>query len=110
MRKKAAQPKNVQTLLSPCDDRVIIKLVAVESKTAGGLYIPDQAKDKSSKGEILAVGPGKVSEFTNNRIPLGFSPGNIVLFGRFAGTEIVVDNQTLLIVKASDILSIVEEG
>lgn len=86
------------------DDRVLIKPAAAEEKTAGGIIIPDTAKEKPQKGTVVAVGPGKYAEQTGNLIPLKQKEGDVVLYGKYAGTEISVEGEDLLIMRSSDIL------
>jgi chaperonin GroES len=86
------------------DDRVLVKPSPAEEKTAGGIIIPDTAKEKPQKGTVVAVGPGKFAEQTGNLIPLKQKIGDTVLYGKYAGTEISVDGEDYLIMKASDIL------
>ena len=87
--------------VTPLHDRVIVKPAAAEEKTAGGIYIPDTAKEKPSKGIVMAAGPGKIDE------PMTVKAGNTVLYGKYAGTEITLDGADLLIMRESDILAIV---
>jgi chaperonin GroES len=86
------------------DDRVLIKAAAAEEKTAGGIIIPDTAKEKPQKGTVVAIGSGKYADLTGNLIPVKQKVGDIVLYGKYAGTEITVDGQELLIMRSSDIL------
>jgi chaperonin GroES len=87
--------------VTPLHDRVIVKPAAAEEKTAGGIYIPDTAKEKPSKGTVMAAGPGKVDE------PMTVKAGDTVLYGKYAGTEITIDGADFLIMRESDILAIV---
>jgi chaperonin GroES len=87
--------------LQPLHDRVIIRPAAAEQKTAGGIIIPDTAKEKPQRGTVVAAGPGKKDE------PVTVKEGDTVLFGKYAGTEIKVGGEDLLIVRESDILAIV---
>ena len=87
--------------ITPLHDRVIVKPAAAETKTAGGIIIPDTAKEKPQKGIVLAAGPGKKDE------PVTVKAGDSVLYGKYAGTEITVDGQDYLIMRESDILAIV---
>lgn len=93
--------------LKPLNDRVLVKRLESEEKTAGGLYIPDTAKEKPSKGQIVAVGPGKFDE-QGKRIPMTVQPGNEVLFNKYAGTEVKLDNVDHLVMREEDILAIIE--
>ena len=92
--------------VKPMDDRVLLKPMEAEEKTAGGIIIPDNAKEKPQKGEIIAVGPGKVNE-KGQRIEMTLKKGDKVLYGKYSGTEIKVDGQDLLIVRESDVLAII---
>jgi chaperonin GroES len=92
--------------IRPLQDRVIVKRVAEEQKTKGGIIIPDTAKEKPIEGEVIAVGPGKVED--GKRVELSVSPGNRVLFGKYAGTEIKLDGVEHLILREDDILGIIE--
>ena len=91
----------------PLHDRVLIKVLDSEEKTAGGIIIPDTAKEKPSEGEILSVGPGEVGEDGKVK-PMGVKTGDKVLFGKWSGTEVKLDGQDLLIMKESDIMGIIE--
>jgi chaperonin GroES len=91
----------------PLHDRVVVKRVEEESKTKGGIIIPDTAKEKPMEGEIVAVGPGARDE-KGNLVPLDVKKGDRVLFGKWSGTEIKLDGQDLLIMKESDIMGIIE--
>ena len=91
----------------PLHDRVVVKRVEEESKTKGGIIIPDTAKEKPQEGEIIAVGPGARDE-KGNLVPLDVKKGDRVLFGKWSGTEIKLDGQDLLIMKESDIMGIIE--
>ncbi len=90
--------------LKPLNDRVLVKRMDAEEKTAGGLYIPDNAKEKPSRGEVIAVGPGKVENGV--RVPLEVKPGDTVLFTKYAGTELKVDGVEHLIMREDDIVAI----
>ena len=86
------------------DDRILVKPAAAETKTAGGIIIPDTAKEKPQKGTVIAVGPGKYAEQTGNIIKKKKKAGDIVLYGKYAGTEITLDGEELLMMRSSDIL------
>lgn len=94
--------------LKPLNDRIIVKRVEEEQKTAGGIIIPDTAKEKPIQGEVLAVGSGKVLEDGGRRY-LDVKAGDRVLFGKYAGTDIKVEGEELLIMREDDILAIVEK-
>jgi len=87
--------------ITPLHDRVIIKPAPAEEKTAGGIIIPDTAKEKPQRGTVIAAGPGKKDE------PVIVKKGDTVLYGKYSGTEIRIDGQDLLIVREGDILAIV---
>ena len=89
----------------PLHDRVVVRRVEEETKTAGGIIIPDTAKEKPQQGEIIAVGPGGRDE-TGKLIPLDVKAGDKVLFGKWSGTEVKLDGQELLIMKESDIMGV----
>jgi chaperonin GroES len=91
----------------PLHDRVLIRRVEVEEKTPGGIIIPDTAKEKPIEGEVLAVGAG-VRDDTGKLIPLDVKVGDRVLFGKWSGTEVLIDGEDRLILKESDILGVIE--
>ena len=91
----------------PLHDRVVVRRVDAEEKTAGGIIIPDTAKEKPQQGEVLAVGPGKRDE-TGKLVPLDVKAGDQILFGKWSGTEAKVDGEDLLIMKEDDIMGVVE--
>ena len=91
----------------PLHDRVLIRRVESEEKTAGGIIIPDTAKEKPMEGEVVAVGPGARDE-TGKLVPLDVKGGDRILFGKWSGTEVKLDGEELLIMKESDIMGIVE--
>ncbi|MFA9201682.1 MAG: co-chaperone GroES [Cypionkella sp.] len=90
----------------PLHDRVLVRRIEADSKTAGGIIIPDSAQEKPSEGEIVAIGDGARDE-DGERIPLDVKPGDRVLFGKWSGTEVKIDGEDLLIMKESDIMGIV---
>ena len=92
----------------PLHDRVVVRRVESEAKTAGGIIIPDTAKEKPQEGEIVAVGPGGRDE-SGKLVPLDVKAGDRVLFGKWSGTEVKIDNVDLLIMKESDIMGVLEE-
>lgn len=91
----------------PLHDRVVVKRVDQETKSAGGIIIPDTAAEKPQQGEVIAVGPGARGD-DNEIVPLDVKVGDRVLFGKWSGTEVKIDGQDLLIMKESDIMGIVE--
>src|SRR5512145_318950 len=91
----------------PLHDRVVVRRVEQESKSAGGIIIPDTAKEKPMEGEIIAVGPGGRDE-NGTLVPLDVKAGDRVLFGKWSGTEVTIDGEELLIMKESDIMGIID--
>ena len=94
--------------LRPLTDRVIVKRLENETKTASGIYIPDNAAEKPDQGEVLAVGPGRTSE-EGKLVPLTVKVGDRVLFGRYGGQPVKVDGEELLVMKEEDLFAIVEK-
>ncbi|MCL6552403.1 MAG: co-chaperone GroES [Firmicutes bacterium] len=95
--------------LKPLGDRVVVKPLEEEERTKGGIVLPDTAKEKPQHGEVLAVGPGDWDEAGTKRIPPDVKVGDHVLFAKYAGTEVKTDEGELLILRANDILAIVEK-
>ncbi len=93
--------------LRPLHDRIIVKRLDGEEKTAGGLYIPDTAKEKPQKGEVIAAGNGKKND-EGKVSPLDVKVGDSVLFGKYAGTEVKVDGEEFLMMREDDILAVIE--
>lgn len=91
----------------PLHDRVVVKRIDAEQKSAGGIIIPDTAKEKPQEGEVVAVGPGARNE-RGELIAIDLKPGDRVLFGKWSGTEVKLDGEELLIMKESDIMGIIE--
>jgi chaperonin GroES len=91
----------------PLHDRILIRRIEAEDKTAGGIIIPDTAKEKPQEGEVVAVGPGARDE-SGKRVQLDVKAGDRVLFGKWSGTEIVLDGEDLLIMKESDVMGVIE--
>ena len=91
----------------PLHDRVVVRRVESEEKTAGGIIIPDTAKEKPQEGEIIAVGPGGRDE-SGKLIPIDLKAGDRVLFGKWSGTDVKIDGEELLIMKESDVMGILE--
>jgi len=90
----------------PLHDRVLVRRVAAEEKTAGGIIIPDTAQEKPQEGEVIAVGAGSRSE-EGKVMPLDVKAGDRILFGKWSGTEVILEGEDLIIMKESDILGIV---
>ena len=91
----------------PLHDRVVVRRIESEAKTAGGIIIPDTAKEKPQEGEIIAVGPGARDE-AGKLIPLDVKAGDRILFGKWSGTEVKIDGEEFLIMKESDVMGIIE--
>jgi len=92
--------------MKPLSDRVVIKPAPADEKVQGGIIIPDTAKEKPQKGEVVAVGPGKISD-SGDKIAMTVKVGDMVLYGKYSGTEVTVDNEEYLIVRESDILAVI---
>jgi chaperonin GroES len=92
--------------VKPLADRILVRPLEAEEKTTGGLFIPDNAKEKPQKGEVIAVGPGKVAE-SGAKIEMTVKAGDKVLYGKYSGTEVSVDGVELLFMRESDVLAIV---
>ena len=92
----------------PLHDRVVVKRIEAEAKTAAGIIIPDAAKEKPSQGEVIAVGPGGRDE-SGKLIPIDVQVGDRVLFGKWSGTEVKIDGEELLIMKESDIMGVLTD-
>ena len=92
--------------IRPLQDRVLIKRVAEEDKTKGGIIIPDSAKEKPVEGEVVAVGPGRVQKDGKQR-PLDVKKGDRILFGKYSGTDVKLDGQEHLILREDDILAVI---
>ncbi|MEX0591204.1 MAG: co-chaperone GroES [Xanthobacteraceae bacterium] len=92
----------------PLHDRVVVKRVTADQKSAGGIIIPDTAQEKPSEGEIVAVGPGGRDE-SGKLIPIDLKAGDKVLFGKWSGTEVKIDGEDLLIMKESDIMGVISK-
>jgi chaperonin GroES len=89
----------------PLHDRVVVKRIDTDEKSSGGIIIPDTAKEKPSEGEVLAVGPGEITEDGKSK-PMNVKKGDKILFGKWSGTEVKLDGQDVLIMKESDIMGI----
>ncbi len=93
----------------PLHDRVVLRRVEQEAKTTGGIIIPDTAQEKPMEGDVIAVGPGARGD-DGKVYPLDVKPGDRVLFGKWSGTEIKIEDEELLIIKESDVMGIVADG
>ncbi len=95
--------------IRPLHDRILVERLEQEQKTAGGIIIPDNAKEKPTKGKVVAVGNGTWDEDGEKRIPLDVKKGDVVLFAKWGGTEVTHDGKEYLIMKESDILAILDD-
>jgi chaperonin GroES len=93
--------------IRPLNDRILVKRLESEEKTAGGIIIPDSAKEKPAEGEIVAVGPGKMTD-KGERVAMDVKAGDRVLFSKYGGTDVKIDGQDYLIMREDDILGVVE--
>jgi chaperonin GroES len=91
----------------PLHDRVLVRRIEAEEKTAGGIIIPDTAKEKPQQGEVIAAGPGARNE-AGDLVALAVKPGDRILFGKWSGSEVKIDGEDLLIMKESDILGVID--
>jgi chaperonin GroES len=94
--------------LKPLSNRVIVTRMEEEQKTAGGIIIPDTAKEKPQEGKIMAVGPGKIDDKGKQRIPMEVKEGDRILFSKYAGTEIKIDGVEHIFMKEDDILAVID--
>lgn len=94
--------------IKPLHDRVLVRRIEEDEKTAGGIIIPDTAKEKPMKGEVLAIGPGAKDD-SGKTIPLDVKVGDVVIFSKWGGTEVKLEGEELLIMKESDLIGIVED-
>ena len=93
----------------PLHDRVVVRRIDADQKTQGGIIIPDTAQEKPQQGEVVSVGPGALNE-RGERTPMELKAGDLVLFGKWSGTEVKIDGQDLLIMKESDIMGVLENS
>ena len=91
--------------VSPLADRVVVRALEETEQMRGGLFIPDTAKEKPQQGEIVAIGPGRFDE--GKRVPMELKVGDKVLYGKYTGTEVTLDNEPLLILRESDVLAVI---
>jgi chaperonin GroES len=98
--------KSAASRIKPLSDRVVVRALEESEQMRGGLYIPDTAKEKPSQGEVVAVGPGKLSE-EGTRLEMDVKVGDRVLYGKYSGTDVTLDGEEYLILRESDILAIV---
>jgi chaperonin GroES len=91
--------------VAPLSDRVVVKSLEETEQMRGGLYIPDTAKEKPQQGEIIAVGPGRYEK--DKRVPMELKVGDKVLYGKYSGSEVTIDNEQYLILRESDVLAVI---
>ncbi len=103
----APAPKKSSTKIRPLGDKILVKRVEAEGKTKSGLYLPETAKEKPQEATVIAVGDGKVLD-SGERAPFQVKKGDKILLGKWGGTEIKIDDETLLIVTEDDILAVIE--
>lgn len=103
----ASAPKKSATKIRPLGDKILVKRVEAESKTKSGLFLPETAKEKPQEATVIAVGDGKVLD-SGERAPFQVKKGDKILLGKWGGTEIKIDDETLLIVTEDDILAVIE--
>jgi chaperonin GroES len=104
----ATATKTKPTTVRPLDDRVLVKPVEPQTKTASGIYLPESAKEKPMTGSVIAVGPGKLND-DGTRSALAVKKGDIVLYGKYSGTEVDIDGEQHMIMRESELLGIVEK-
>ena len=95
------------TQLRPLHDRIVVRRIEEAEQMRGGIYIPDTAREKPQQGEVIAVGSGRILE-NGQRVPMDVRTGEVVLFGKYSGTEVKIDGEDLLILRESDVLGIIE--
>ena len=100
-----ATTKLSTTKVAPLSDRVVVKSLEETEQMRGGLYIPDTAKEKPQQGEIIAVGPGRYEK--DKRVPMELKVGDKVLYGKYSGSEVTIDNEQYLILRESDVLAVI---
>ena len=95
--------------LVPLEDRVVVQVIETEEKTSSGIVLPDTAKEKPSKATVLAVGPGKYDE-SGKLLPMPVKKGDVVVFAKYSGTELKLDGEDYLVMRASDLMGILPKG
>ena len=95
----------ISVKVAPLADRVVVRALDEADQMRGGLYIPDTAKEKPQQGEIIAAGPGRFEK--DKRVPMDVKVGDKVLYGKYSGTEVTIDGESLLIIRESDVLAII---
>jgi len=105
---KKSEKGEMQFAVEPLDDRVLVKRIEAEEKTAGGIVLPDTAKEKPQKGKVIAAGPGKLLE-SGERGAMNVKVGDEVLFGKYSGSEVKISGEEYIIMRESDILARIED-
>ncbi|GAB4159898.1 MAG: co-chaperone GroES [Planctomycetota bacterium] len=95
------------TKINPLEDRILVRPIENEEKTAGGIILPDTAKEKSIRGEVVAVGNGRLNTKDGSRLPLEVKIGDKVIYGKYAGTEIKIEGEKFLLLREDDVLAII---
>jgi chaperonin GroES len=101
----ATTKSKTKVKIQPLGDRVVVRALEETEQMRGGLYIPDTAKEKPQQGEVVAVGPGRVEK--GERVPMELKVGQAVLYGKYSGTEVTINDEQVLIIKESDVLAVV---
>jgi chaperonin GroES len=101
----AAKAATSSSKVAPLADRVVVRPLEETEQMRGGLYIPDTAKEKPQQGEVVAVGPGRYEK--DKRVPMEVKVGDKILYGKYSGTEVTIDNEPVLILRESDILAVI---
>ena len=101
----AAKAATSSSKVAPLADRVVVRPLEETEQMRGGLYIPDTAKEKPQQGEVVAIGPGRFDE--GKRVPMEVKVGDKILYGKYSGTEVTIDNEPVLILRESDILAVI---
>lgn len=105
LKQRRSMADKTATTVKPLADRVVVKALEETEQMRGGLFIPDTAKEKPQQGEIVAVGPGRYED--GKLIPMGVKAGDKVLYGKYSGTEVTVNNEQLLILRETDVLAVI---
>jgi len=98
-------PTKAKVKIQPLADRVVVRPLEESESMRGGLYIPDTAKEKPQQGEVIAVGPGRIEK--GDKVPMELKVGQRVLYGKYSGTEVTLDDEQVLIIKESDVLAVI---
>ena len=101
---RGSTPKRIRIMIKPLADRIVVKPAEAEQKTSSGLFIPDNAKEKPMQGKVVAVGPGRKND-KGEVVAMEVKVGDVVLYGKYSGTEVTVDGENYLIVKESDVIA-----